>query len=112
MIQVLNNEITQTRLPKTGTLSDGRTVSGYHLLDADILRQEGWLPLVDEPPAHDTETEYLVPDGYDIQPDKVVRLYRVEPIPEQPEPEPDIYQQVQELQAIIDALLGEGEPYE
>ncbi len=112
MIQVLNNEITQTRLPKTGTLSDGRTVSGYHLLDADILRQEGWLPLVDEPPEHDPETEYLVPDGYDIQPDKVVRLYRIEPIPE-PEPvAPDLYEQVLELQAIIDALLGEGEPYE
>lgn len=111
MIQVINGEITQTRLPKTGTLSDGRTVSGYHLLDADILKAEGWLPLVDEPPEHDPETEYLVHDRYDIQADRVVRLYRVEPIPE-PEPEPDLHEQVQELQAIIDALLGEGEPYE
>ena len=42
----------------------------------------------------------------------MVRLYRVEPIPETEPVEPDIYEQVQELQAIIDALLGEGEPYE
>jgi len=111
MIQVINGEIKQYSLPKTGTLSDGRTVSGYHLLDADILKAEGWLPLVDEPPGYDPETEYLVHDGYDIQADKEVRLYRVEPIPE-PEPVPDLHEQVQELQAIIDALLGEGEPYD
>ena len=49
MIQVINNEIAQTKLPKTGTLSTGETVSGYHLLDENILKEEGWLPLEDYP---------------------------------------------------------------
>ncbi len=33
MIQVIDGEIKQYSLPKTGTLKDGRTVSGYHLLN-------------------------------------------------------------------------------
>ena len=28
-------------------LSTGETVSGYHLLDEEILKDEGWLPLED-----------------------------------------------------------------
>ena len=45
MIQVINGEIKQYSLPKTGILSTGETVSGYHLLDENILKDEGWLPL-------------------------------------------------------------------
>jgi hypothetical protein len=33
MIQVIDGEIKQYDLPKVGSLLDGRTVSGYHLLD-------------------------------------------------------------------------------
>ena len=32
MIQVIDGKIKQHQLPKVGKLSDGRTVSGYHLL--------------------------------------------------------------------------------
>ena len=41
MIQVIDGKIKQYQLPKTGTLKDGSTVSGYHLLDEEILLDEG-----------------------------------------------------------------------
>ena len=98
MIQVINDEIKQYRLPKAGTLKDGRAVSGYNLLSEDILRAEGWLPLEDNPPEYDIETQYLVQDGYEILEDKVIKKYRIEDIPEREEPSnvshlPEIAQQ-------------------
>ena len=75
MIQVKENKIKYS-LPKSGRLSTGETVSGYHLLDEEILKDEGWLPLEDIRPEYDNETHYLQPSGYDIQEDKVVRLYK------------------------------------
>ena len=75
MIQVINEEIRQYSLPKTGILKDGRTVSGYHLLDEEVLLNEGWLPLEDNPPQYDVETQYLVQDGYEILEDKVIKKY-------------------------------------
>lgn len=91
MIQVVNGEIKQYRLPTTGTLSAGESVSGYHLLDAETLRQEGWLPLEDIQPEYDIGTQYLINDGYDILENKVVVKYKVEDIPivEDTDPEPD-----------------------
>lgn len=73
MIQVINGEIKQYSLPKTGTLSTGKTVSGYHLLDEETLKDEGWLPLEDNPPEHDKETQYLASDGYEVLEDKVIK---------------------------------------
>lgn len=40
VIQVINGEIKHYNLPKVGTLKDGSTVSGYHLLDEEILLEE------------------------------------------------------------------------
>ena len=37
LVQVINGEIAQYSLPKTGTLKNGSTVSGYHLLDEEVL---------------------------------------------------------------------------
>ena len=88
MIQVINGEIKQYELPKVGKLKDGRTVSGYHLLDEETLLSEGWLPLEDIQPEYNSETQYLVNDGYEILEDKVVKKYRVEDIPEPIPPEP------------------------
>jgi hypothetical protein len=90
MIQIIDGKIKQYQLPKVGTLKNGSTVSGYHLLDDDILRDEGWLPLEDNPPEYDEETQYLVQDGYGILEDKVIKKYRIEEIPE-PEPSLDNY---------------------
>jgi hypothetical protein len=81
MIQVINGKIAQYSLPKTGTLKNGSTVSGYHLLDENILKDEGWLPLEDIPPEYDMETQYLTNDGYEILEDKVIKKYKVENIP-------------------------------
>ena len=105
MIQIINNEIKQYQLPKTGTLKDGETISGYHLLDEETLKEEGWLPLEDIPPEHDEENQYLVNDGYEILEDKVIKKYRVEDIPEQEEPR-DLESEVEELRQIIDILIG------
>lgn len=105
MVQVIEGKIKQYQLPKVGTLKDGSTVSGYHLLDEDILREEGWLPLEDNPPEYDQETQYLVNDGYEILEDKVVKKYRIEEIPEREEPR-DLEAEVEELRQIIDILLG------
>ena len=102
MIQVINGEIKQYSLPKTGTLKDGRTVSGYHLLDDDILREEGWLPLEDNPPEYDEETQYLANDGYEILEDKVIKKYRIEDIPE---PQPDVLQELSNYILDVDMRL-------
>lgn len=106
MIQVLDGEITRYSLPRTGTLSTGETVSGYHLLPPETLAQEGWLPVEDIKPEYDAEAQVLVSDGFEILPDKVIKKYRVEPLPE---PRPDLRQQIGELQQVVDTLLTGGE---
>ena len=105
MIQVINGEIKQYSVPKTGILKDGRTVSGYHLLDEDTLIDEGWLPLEDNPPEYDTETQYLVNDGYEILENKVIKRYKIEDISEREKPR-DLEVEVEELRETIDALIG------
>ena len=77
MIQAINAEIIQYKLPKTGTLKNGSTVSGYHLLAEETLLDEGWLPLEDIKPEYDEETQYIVNDGYEILEDKVIKKYRL-----------------------------------
>jgi hypothetical protein len=62
--KVENGQVIQVGLPTTGILKDGSTVSGYNLLPEDILREEGWLPLIDNPPEYDPETQYLEHAGY------------------------------------------------
>ena len=110
MIQVINGEIIKYSLPKTGTLSTGETVSGYHLLEVDILLEEGWLHLEDNPPEYDMETQYIVNDGYEILEDKVIKKYRIEDIVEEVEPR-DLESEIAELRQIIDILIG-GEDIE
>lgn len=110
MIQVINGEITQYALPKTGTLKDGSTVSDYHLLDEETLREEGWLSLEDIQPEYDVETQYIVNDGYEILEDKVIKKYRIEEIPEREEPR-DLEVEIEELSQALDILLG-GEDIE
>ena len=107
MIQVIKGEITQRTLPKTGTLKNGSTVSGYHLLDEDILKEEGWLPLEDNPPEYDEETQDLINDGYEILEDKVIKKYSIENIPEPQLSEVEVYKnKIAELEKVIDILLG------
>jgi hypothetical protein len=102
LVQVINGKIAQYSLPKTGTLKNGSTVSGYHLLDEEILLDEGWLPLEDIKPDYDEETQYLVNDGYEILEDKVIKKYRIEDIPE---PQPDELQELSNYILDVDMRL-------
>jgi len=76
---VENGQVTKTRLPKTGTLNNGSTVSNYNLLPHDVLLAEGWLPLIDEPPETDTKHRAVI-TGYEIYADRVETLYSIEEI--------------------------------
>jgi hypothetical protein len=110
LIQVINGKIAQYSLPKTGTLKNGSTVSGYHLLDEEVLLDEGWLPLEDNPPEHDEEIQYLVQDGYEILEDKVIKKYRIEEIPEREEPrdlEVEIEEDAGMLALMVSMLMSE-----
>lgn len=78
--RVEKGEVVEVGLPQTGILKDGRTVSGYNLLPEKILKQEGWLPVEDERPEHDSTTEYLVGPTYKARGKRVVAEYAVEKI--------------------------------
>lgn len=106
MVQVIEDEIKQYSLPLVGTLKDGRTVSGYHLLDEETLRSEGWLPLEDNPPEYDMKTQYLVNDGYEILEDKVVKKYRIEDRPESEPPQPNVTEFIMEYLIDVDFRLS------
>ena len=111
LVQVINGKITQHSLPKTGTLKNGSTVSGYHLLDEEVLLDEGWLPLEDIPPEYDEEIQYIANDGYEILEDKVIKKYRIEEIPEREEPR-DLESETEELKtkvALLEAKLAKIE---
>jgi len=83
-VLIENGKVTKIGLPKIGKLKDGRSVSCYHLLSHEVLLQEGWLPLIDNPPV---VVEGFVPIivGYEIFEDKVEVLYELEQIHEKPE---------------------------
>jgi hypothetical protein len=110
MVQIESGQIKRFNLPKVGTLKDGSTVSGYHLLDEETLKDEGWLPLEDIQPEYNVETQYLANDGYEILEDKVIKKYRIEEIPELQEPEPSeidlLKNEIEELKTTIDTMLG------
>lgn len=103
MIQVVNGRITAYKLPKTGTLSSGETVSGYHLLPEAILKEENWMPLEDSPPEYNSNTHYLKTDGYEVLKTKVKKKYKVVKIPE-PEPTPE--ERIVELEQALRILAG------
>lgn len=76
-VLVENGEVKKIGLPKTGFLKDGSSVSGYVLLDEEVLRTEGWLPLEDSQPEYNHETEYLQNEGYEVLEDKVTVKYLI-----------------------------------
>ncbi len=78
-------QIVKHRLPRTGKLSDGSSVSNYHKLPPETLKAEGWLPVVENKPDYDPETEVLQGPNYDIQAEQVDANYTAVP---KPEPEP------------------------
>lgn len=75
--KVENGQVIQVGLPATGILKDGSTVSGYNLLPESVLLGEGWLPLIDNPPAYDRATQYLEHSGYTILETEIISNYVV-----------------------------------
>lgn len=77
-------QVIEKPLPKTGQLKDGRTVSGYDLLPNETLMNEGWLPLEEQKPEYDEETQLLQFGEYIIEEDKVIAVYTVIDVPQEP----------------------------
>lgn len=111
-------------LPKVWTLNDGSTVSGFHLFadrniedeegtilktGAELLREEGWLPVEDVIPTYDETTEFLTNPQYEILADKVIRRYSVGiiPIVEEVPQEPSEIELLQEKVAIQETVIEE-----
>jgi hypothetical protein len=86
-----NGQVTQIGLSKTGILTqvgfEGCAVSEYDKLpyisenpEIPSLQAEGWLPLVDNPPAYNNTTQYLEYAGYTIGETEVVVNYNIKAI--------------------------------
>ncbi len=88
-------------LPKTGKLSDGRSVSNYRALPEATLQAEGWLPYIDEKPEAD-EGYYARATGYDVQETQIVRTYEILPTPPQ---EPDEMDELRQAVADLTELV-------
>lgn len=109
-VQVINNKIVKNHLPRVGKLSTGESVINYHLLSEETLAREGWVPLVDKPPLYDSNTQILVPDGYDVGANKVTKLYKIELKPEPVTPLEERLQALESKLSILEAKrLGEKE---
>ncbi len=118
LVQVKDSQVVKTSLPKTGTLSDGRTVSNYDKLSFSVLLSEGWLPLEDVKPQFNYQTQTIKFSHYDILENKVVSVYTVDdkadPSPPPKPPDPPAPTEVEKLQAIVadlaeEVLLGGAE---
>lgn len=105
MIQVKEGKIISYSLPKTGTLKDGASVSGYDQLDKETLKAEGWLPLADEVPEYDESTHFLEVEGYEVLEDKVVKTYKVTEAPARTGPA-DVQEQLLMHMQLLNTILG------
>jgi hypothetical protein len=85
MVKVENGIVTQTSLPTSGALSDGRSVSNYNLLPESVLLAEGWLPLELNEPEYNPTTQLLQFVDYTIEIDRAIANYEAVILPE-PEP--------------------------
>jgi hypothetical protein len=99
--KVENGQVIQVGLPTTGTLKDGSTVSGYNFLPESVLLEEGWLPLKDNPPVYNADTEYLERTGYTVGATEVIANYSIK----QKEPVIAIPTTEERLAAVEEALL-------
>ena len=87
MARIDNGRVTATRLPRTGRLADGRTVSNYHRLPTETLESEGWRQLVDDgPPTHDPDTHRARRTGHTYDPDDDVIRATWEIVERPPDP--------------------------
>jgi len=102
--KVENGQVIQIGLPSTGTLKDGSTVAGYNLLDESVLLAEGWLPLIENKPECNPETEYLEFVDYTVGENEVVANYTVKQI-EPVIPVPTLEERLESAEAAILAMM-------
>lgn len=107
MIKTQGGEIILHGLPKTGVLNDGTVVDQYYLLDREILKNEGWLPLYDNKPSYDNSIESAIEDGYEVLEDRVVKRYKV--IPNEEVEVPMAIQQFDTMMKGVRKILKESE---
>jgi hypothetical protein len=110
--KVKDGQVERIGLPTTGVLTqvgfEGCSISGYDKLpytsDAEepTLQLEGWLPLTDNPPVYNAETEYLEHAGYMIGASEVVVNYLVKQVEVQIVDDPVDDEKVAMAEAIID----------
>jgi len=89
---------------RTGLRPDWRNDDGSPVAD-ERLAQDGWLPIVREPPEHDDTTHMAVEramEHWSIEPTRIVVTYDVEPLPP-----PSVPASVSMRQVRL-ALLGAG----
>lgn len=86
-VRVVDGEVVERTLPRTGYLSDGQPVSNYHQLSPATLSAEGWVKVQEtNEPDFDLETQYTSWD-LEIQGGQVVQVYTVHELPPPPAPE-------------------------
>jgi hypothetical protein len=124
-VKVENGQVVQIGLPTTGILTqagfEGCPTSDYDKLlyisdnpEIPSLKAEGWLPLTDNPPVFNPETEYLEHAGYSVGETEVVVNYTVKPIvitlpqPTQEEKLAILEQQIQDLSIALAEIKGMG----
>lgn len=67
--------------PSGATERARATVSNFHYLPREILADEGWLPIEDEEPVYDPNTQQLVESGLRVETARVVRTWVAEYLP-------------------------------
>lgn len=82
---VQDGKIVTIGLPSVGTLKDGSAVSNFDRLDAETLKEEGWVPIEDPGvPDYDPSTQQAE-QTFTVAQDKVVAVYSITDLPT-PEP--------------------------
>lgn len=66
LVRVQRGRVTDIGLPETGTLKNGRVVSGYDQLPDDVLIREGWQNLQDDGPPPITDPRLVATYTRDI----------------------------------------------
>lgn len=104
--QVTHLADTKESLPATWRYDDGRTVSGFNLLDEDEILDAGWVVVTDQRPTPGP-SEQLVGPEVTVSNGQVTRTWTKQPIPPAPTPDPSIAK-ADEAEARLAALADKG----
>jgi hypothetical protein len=83
-------------------------VKGRPTKNRDKLLAHGWLPLLDNPPSYNPETQRLVRMGVDVEDHRAVQKYAVEPITAEADRVDELWDRVRFLEGRVVELESEG----